>query len=252
MADQADPIPTRGPAPRQLRGRAVLFDMDGTLVDSTAVVERIWAAFAAEYRVGLDELLAYAHGRQTLDTLRRFLPPGADADAVAAGLESVEHDDVAGIVEIAGARQLLAQLRGAPTAVVTSAPRELAVRRMRTAGLPEPSVLVAAEDVSRGKPHPDGYLLAADRLDVRAAECVVLEDAGPGIDAGLAAGARVLVVGAAATGQRDLPRAANLLDVRATVRDGWITLVLGGGSRPHRGDGLAHGHRSGDELQHLP
>jgi len=180
----------------EIQASAALFDMDGTLVDSTAVVETLWRQFCQEYDVDPDALLAFAHGRPTRQTLERFLP-GQSADereAVAVDLESRELDTLDGIVEIPGAQALLDTIE-VPWAVVTSAPRDLAVRRLDAAGLPVPEVLVPADEVTRGKPAPDGYLRAAQRLGVEAGDCVVLEDADPGVLAGLAAGARVVVVG---------------------------------------------------------
>ncbi|MFL1378483.1 MULTISPECIES: HAD-IA family hydrolase [unclassified Nocardiopsis] len=175
---------------------AVLFDMDGTLVDSTRVVEGVWARFADRHGVVLADLLAYSHGRRTRDTLARFLPPGRDPDAVAEELERQETTNTEGITEIPGARRLLERLRGTRTAVVTSASRELAAARLAAAGLPLPEVLVAAEDVPAGKPDPAGYVDAAARLGVAPDRCLVLEDAEAGIRAGLASGAHTLVVGA--------------------------------------------------------
>ncbi len=180
----------------EIHAAAALFDLDGTLVDSTAVVETLWRQFCQEYDADADALLAFAHGRPTRQTLERFLPEqSADQrEAVAVDLESRELGTLDGIVEIAGARALLETIE-VPWAVVTSAPRDLAVRRLDVAGLPVPKVLVPADEVTRGKPAPDGYLRAAERLDVGAGDCVVLEDAEPGVLAGLAAGARVVVVG---------------------------------------------------------
>ena len=180
----------------EVRAAAALFDMDGTLIDSTAVVELLWGRFCAEYDVPVGDLLAFAHGRPTRQTLRHVLPTSSDQEreAIALELEHRELETLDGIVEIPGARTLLGTIE-VPWAVVTSAPRELAVRRMGAAGLPLPEVLVPADEIEHGKPHPGGYLRAAERLGVDIADCVVLEDAEPGVRAGLAAGARVLVVG---------------------------------------------------------
>lgn len=207
--------------------RALLFDMDGTLVDSTAVVEGIWRRFAAEHDLDLAELLAYSHGRRSPDTLARFVPhlPAAERAAIAVHLESEEVEDVADIVEVPGAAALLRSLDGVPWAVVTSATRELATRRMAAAGLPPVPHLVPADDVERGKPDPQGYEQAAADLGVDARDCVVFEDAGAGIAAGLAAGAHVVVVGGLDSPQaQDLPRVADLTGVRVR-RDGDRVLV---------------------------
>jgi sugar-phosphatase len=182
--------------PLELTAAAVLFDMDGTLVDSTAVVEMLWTRFCDEHGIDADELLAFSHGRRTPDIVARFLPDAslAEVESVSAELEARELAASAGIVEIPGAARLLATL-DVPWAVVTSAPRELAVRRMVTAGLPVPDVLVPADEVPHGKPAPDGYLRAAELLGVDPATCLALEDAEPGVRSALDSGARVVVVG---------------------------------------------------------
>ena len=183
-------------APLELTAAAALFDMDGTLVDSTAVVEMLWERFCAEHGVDVGELLAFSHGRRTPDIVRRFLPATSpsELEAVVAELEARELAVEEGIVEIQGAADLLATLP-VPWALVTSAPRELAVRRMVAAGLGVPSVLVPADEVSQGKPAPDGYLRAASLLGVDPADCVAFEDAEPGVRSALDSGARVVVVG---------------------------------------------------------
>ena len=178
-----------------LRARALLFDMDGTLVDSTAVVERVWVGFAQRYGLDAAEVISHAHGRLTVDTVEHFLPDQREAARAVAALDTQELDQLEGIVEIPGAADLLRALAAAPLAVITSAARELAHRRMAAAGVPVPEVLVSAEDVSTGKPSPEGYLGAARALGVAPADCLVFEDAEAGIRAGLAAGARVVVVG---------------------------------------------------------
>jgi mannitol-1-/sugar-/sorbitol-6-phosphatase len=180
-----------------LHAAAALFDMDGTLVDSAAVVEAIWRDFCREHGVDEDVLVPWSHGRRTPDTVRRFLPEASDAEVaeIVVDLEARERGTMTGIVEIPGARALLAGL-DLPWAVVTSAPRELAVRRMAEVGLPAAPVLVPADEVEHGKPHPDGYLRAAELLGVAARDCVAFEDAEPGLRSALASGARVVVVGA--------------------------------------------------------
>jgi sugar-phosphatase len=204
---------------------AVVCDMDGTLVDSTAVVEQVWAEFAARFGADLDEVLAYSHGRLTSDSVRHFLPPGHDPVAVTAQLDAEELVRVEGIVEVPGAGAFLRGLAGAPVAVVTSASRELARRRMRAAGVPVPEVLVAAEDVEVGKPSPEGYLRAAALLGVDPGQCVVFEDAEAGLRAAVASGARVVVVGEheSATTE-DLPRIPDLTGLTVSWDQGRIRL----------------------------
>jgi len=190
----ADLHPTRSPL--EVTAAAALFDMDGTLVDSTAVVESLWLRFCREHRVDAGALLAWSHGRRTPDIVHRFLPdaPLPDRQALTSELQRRELEADDGIVEVPGASALLGSLR-LPWALVTSAPRELAVRRMAAAGLPVPDVLVPADEVAHGKPAPDGYLRAAERLGVDPRDCVAFEDAEPGVRSALGAGARVVVVG---------------------------------------------------------
>jgi mannitol-1-/sugar-/sorbitol-6-phosphatase len=178
------------------RPAAALFDMDGTLVDSTATVELVWTEVANAHGWDPAELLAVSHGVRADDTMRRYLPEHEIADAVAA-LQTRELELVDGTVEVPGAAEFVRRLEtsGVPWAVVTSAPAPLARARILAAGLDLPEVLVSAADVTAGKPHPEGYLQAASRLAVDPTRCVVFEDADAGVRAGLAAGARVVVVG---------------------------------------------------------
>ncbi len=174
---------------------AALFDMDGTLVDSTAVVEQVWAEFAERHGLDLEEVLRFSHGRLTIDSVRHFLPAGSDPLAATAELDQQELVRLDGIMEVPGAAAMLRDLEGARVAVVTSASRELAHRRMRAAGVRPPEVLVAAEDVASGKPAPEGYLRAAALLGVPPEQCVVFEDAEAGVQAAVASTAQVIVVG---------------------------------------------------------
>lgn len=175
---------------------AALFDMDGTLVDSSAAVHVAWGEFAERHGLDAPELLAHVHGVRAVDTVRRFVP-SADVVAETERLLAREIELVDRVTAIPGAVELLAALpaAGVPTAIVTSAPRDLALVRLAAAGVPVPEVFVTGEDVARGKPAPDGYLLAAERLGADPARCLVFEDADAGIRSGLAAGATVVVVG---------------------------------------------------------
>lgn len=170
---------------------AVLFDMDGTLVDSDAAVERAWRTWAAEFGVDPDAALAVAHGAPAENTVRLMLPGLTDDGVAAAAARQLElqYDDLSDVVATRGAQDLLAALR-LPWAVVTSADLRLAKARLGAAGIEAP-VLVTVEDVRAGKPDPEGYLRAAELLGVAARHCLVVEDAQVGVAAGRAAGARV-------------------------------------------------------------
>ena len=186
------------PAPaatRTLICRAVLFDMDGTLVDSTAVVEQVWGEFAGRYGLDIAEILRTSHGIQAADTVRRFAPAGADVVALTEELGAMERVRTTGIVALPGAAALLRSLPAQAVALVTSADRILADIRMDAAGLAMPAAAVTAEMVTRGKPHPEGYLTAAGMLGVDPQDAVVFEDAPAGIAAGVAAGIRTVAVG---------------------------------------------------------
>jgi sugar-phosphatase len=171
----------------QLTCAALLFDMDGTLVDSTAVVERAWGWWADRHRLPLAEVLAYSHGRPTIRTMEHFLP-GADVRAEAAEMERYEEDRTDGILAVAGAQAAVLEAQKGAWAVVTSAPRLLAERRLVAAGFPLPPVLVPVDEIEHGKPDPEGYLKAAKLLGVAPPACAVFEDTRPGIEAAQAAG----------------------------------------------------------------
>ena len=173
---------------------AVLFDMDGTLVDSSAVVVRLWRQWAARHGVDPEAVLAVSHGRRGDDVVAEFAPAGTDLPAEVAWLAAREVTDRNGIVAVPGAAELLEALTLERVAVVTSATRQLAAVRMAAAGLPVPPVLVGADEVARGKPDPEGYREAARRLGVEVARCLVVEDSPAGLEAGRASGARVIAV----------------------------------------------------------
>jgi sugar-phosphatase len=177
--------------PRALAG--VLADMDGTLVDSTAVVERHWRLFASRHGLEAAPFIVAGHGRRTSDVLAE-LAPDLDAAAEAASIDAGEEADHDGLMAVPGAPGLLAALPIAAWAVVTSAHRSLAISRLTSVGLPVPEAMVCGDEVSRGKPDPEGYLRAAGLLGVAPAECLVLEDVPAGIAAGHAAGALVVAV----------------------------------------------------------
>jgi sugar-phosphatase len=175
---------------------AFLFDMDGTLINSIASANRVWRAWANSHGIEPELVLRMMHGVRAVDTVRRLNIAGLDPEREAEVVTQAELADVGGITAIEGAP---AFLRGLPTnrwAIVTSAPRGLAVRRLAAAGIPTPEVLVTADDVTQGKPAPECYLLAARLLGVAARDCLVWEDTLAGVGAAEAAGAAVMVISA--------------------------------------------------------
>jgi sugar-phosphatase len=184
----------------ETRCEAVLFDMDGTLVDSTLCVERTWREWASRHGLDVEELLKVAHGRQNRDAIR-LVAPHLETPAELAYLASAEEDCRDGIVAVPGAHSLLDRLPLDRWAVVTSAWKKLAEIRLRCARLPIPSVLITADDIERSKPDPAGYLAAAARLGVVPSSCLVIEDTRAGIEAAIAAG--MMVVGITTTFRRE-------------------------------------------------
>lgn len=174
-----------------LKCRGFLFDMDGVLVDSRAVVDRTWRRWAVRHGMDPDPIIAVAHGRRTGDTLRD-IAPHLDIAAEVKWLDEAERDDMEGVVAMPGAVAILTHLPGVSWAVVTSCGDALARARLEAAGLPIPRVLIASERIERGKPFPDGYLAGARGLHIPPTNCIVFEDTPPGIEAGVAAGAQVV------------------------------------------------------------
>ena len=215
-------------SPSSGRYRAFLFDMDGTVINSIAAAERIWGQWATRQGLDVAAFLPTIHGARSVDTITKLALPGLDPRVEAQGITDAEIIDVEGIIEIAGAQRFLQSLPPAQWAIVTSAPRALATARLKAAGMPVPAVMVTAEDVEAGKPKPDCYLLAAKLLGVPADECLVFEDASVGIEAGVAAGAKVMVI--TATHAHPLathhPTVASYEAMVATVdADGFIVLA---------------------------
>jgi sugar-phosphatase len=172
---------------------AVLLDMDGTLVDSTECVVRQRRNWAERHGLELEPILAISHGRLTLETIRLVAPHLATAEEVHA-FDTAELEDREGIQAIRGAVEFVSALPEGRWAVVTSASRKLAELRLECAGLTIPRVLVSADDVQLGKPHPEPYLLAATRLGVQPDRCLVIEDARAGVESALAAGMQVIAI----------------------------------------------------------
>jgi sugar-phosphatase len=172
---------------------AVLFDLDGVLVDSTPAVTRVWNSWALEHGIDSEQLVRIAHGRTNLSTIREFLPHG-DYEAEAREVERREIEDVDGVIPLPGALELLQALPVNRWAVVTSCSRPLAQVRIRAAGLPLPRHFVTSSDIVRSKPDPEPYLLGAKSVGLPTRDCVVIEDAPAGIRSGKAAGARVIAL----------------------------------------------------------
>ncbi len=181
------------PQPQELDCDAILFDLDGVLIDSTACVERHWNNWANQHGLDAASILRVAHGVRNIDTMRR-LAPHLDVEQEAALFAAHEVADTAGVVAVPGATQIIEDLGGGPWAIVTSCSGALAQARLRTARLAVPPLLITGDDVENGKPDPGPYLLAASRLRVPAEGCVVVEDAPAGIQAGKAAGMQVIAI----------------------------------------------------------
>lgn len=187
----------------QLHCSAVLFDMDGVLIDSTPAVARVWRGWAIEHGFDPEEVVTRAHGRPSLTTVREYLPR-ADHEAENREVERREIEDLEGVVPLPGALELLGALPSDCWTIVTSCTRRLAEVRVRAAGLPLPGRLITAGDITHGKPHPEPYLKAAAMLGFPAEECVVVEDVPAGIRSGKAAGARVIAFLTTVAVTRDL------------------------------------------------
>jgi len=207
--------------------KAVLFDMDGTLVDSTAVVERAWSWWAALHGIPLEGVLSFAHGRPTIATMEHFLP-ARDHTEDLEEMDRYEEAQLEGILAVPGATQVVHALQNQSWAIVTSAWRTLAEARVLAAGLPLPKVIVPIDEIRNGKPHPEGFLQAAERLGVAPRECLVFEDTRPGIEAGVSAGMQVvaLLTTAPAHHLKHRPLIRDFRDVRIQLDGECIKLDL--------------------------
>jgi sugar-phosphatase len=183
-----------------MAARALVFDMDGTLIDSSDVIATLWRKWAERHGADPVAVVRASAGRRAIDVVGMFAPPAIDAAAEVNRLIADAAEDTDGLRAVPGAIGLLRSLPEDRWAVVTSADRDLAERWFRGTELPLPKVMVTADDVTRGKPHPEGYLLAARRLDCRPEEIIVFEDSSAGLSAAAAAGARVIAVDASGRG----------------------------------------------------
>ncbi len=175
----------------------LLFDLDGVLIDSTPAVARVWSSWALDHGFEPEEIVRRAHGRPSIATIRELLP-NANHEVENRKVEQGEIEDVAGLVPLPGARELLNSLPDDRWAIVTSCSRPLAEVRLKAAGLPVPRCLLTSNDVINGKPAPEPYLKGAALLGFPSANCLVFEDAPAGIRAGKAAGSRVVAFRTAA------------------------------------------------------
>ena len=208
-----------------LRARAVLFDMDGTLVDSNEVVEAMWTEFAHALGVDAAEVIDFAHGRPSRSTIARYAPHD-----VATWEEHIHRGEAERFLDlhpIVGAVDVVAAIPAERWAVVTSAIRQPALERLASVGFPQPAVLIGADDVAHGKPDPEGYARAARELGFEPADCVVFEDTSAGIAAGLAAGCQAVVVGGAvADVMEGLPRIADFTGVSVRAAGDGLEFTL--------------------------
>jgi len=172
---------------------ALLFDLDGVLVDSTPAITRVWTKWAIEHGFEPEKTVRESHGRPSLEVVRELLP-NANHEVENLRIELSEMEDTEGVIPLPGALDLLASLPPGCWAIVTSCTRPLAEVRIRAAGLPVPPTIVTSSDITNGKPHPEPYLKGALALGVGPADCIVLEDVPAGILSGKAAGARVIAL----------------------------------------------------------
>lgn len=206
---------------------AFLFDMDGTLLNSIASANRCWETWAERHGLDFAQIKPTMHGVRAVETIRRWAPD-LDIEHEYAALTQAEMDDMGDVDAIGGADAFLRALPSDRWALVTSAPRLLALRRLEAAGLPEPALLITADDVAHGKPAPDCFLLAAARLGVAPEDCLVWEDAAAGIAAAEAAGMAVVVIGATHEAPMTTPHPVigGYEDLEVMFEDGVLRLAV--------------------------
>lgn len=178
---------------KNLKCQAILFDLDGTLVDSTLCVEEHWREWAIKHGLIAEEILKISHGRPTIDTIR-IVAPHLNAEIEAKELDESQAVNLDGVVAVAGAKALLASSPRKNWAIVTSGNQKIATNRLLHVGLPLPEHLITTDDVEHYKPHPEGYLKAARCLSIAPEHCIVVEDAPVGLQAARAAGMRSIAV----------------------------------------------------------
>jgi mannitol-1-/sugar-/sorbitol-6-phosphatase len=209
--------------------RAILFDMDGTMLSSIAATERVWGAWARQHGLDVEGFLPTIHGTRAIETIQRLNLPELDLAEEVRAVERGEIEDLEGIEAIAGIATFLNSLPADRWTIVTSASKELAARRLAAAGLPVPPLLVSSDDVRSGKPAPDGFLLAAERLGQPIEACLVFEDSAAGIEAAEAAGAAVVVINATHRHSMETPHPSipgfETLQVKLAA-DGGLDIVI--------------------------
>ena len=199
-----------------MKANALLFDLDGVLVDSGECVRRVSTSWAIARGLDPDLVLRTGHGRRVQDTIRA-VAPHLDLDEEVALLVGMEARATDGLYPVPGAAELLSSIPAGAWAIVTSGARAVATLRLRHVGLPIPQTLITADDVEHGKPHPEGYLAAARALGFAATTCIVVEDAPPGIEAARAAGMRSIGI-AGTFPASSLSRATAVLPSLAALR----------------------------------
>jgi mannitol-1-/sugar-/sorbitol-6-phosphatase len=220
-------------APRAFRVSGLLLDLDGTLVDSTAVVDRRWGLFADRLGLERSAVVGRFHGMPASDTLRRIAPQLSEreVEALAEEFHAAEIEDADLVEALPGAHALLHQLPPDRWAIVTSCPHALALARLEGAGLPVPRVLVTADGERPGKPDPAPYLFGAQSLGLAPADCLAVEDAPLGIRSATDAGCRLLGV-RTTLAQLPVPSVADLTQIEVTVDGAALDVRLHGEVTP--------------------